>query len=106
MTKPVFACTTKSGLTGHRPAKRAIHFDFWHSLFADDCALLFATRRDLIEGTNIINDHLKKFGLLMHVGRGEVKSKTEAMYVPSKFNSNGDTSRYTVDGDEPCALSC
>ena len=99
MTKPVFACTTKSGLTGHRPAKRAIHFDFWHSLFADDCALLFATRWDLIRGTNIINDHLKKFGLLMHVGRGEVKSKTEAMYVPSKFNSNGDTSKYTVDGD-------
>ena len=99
MSKPVFVCNSKSGLTGTKPVKKAIHFDLWHSLFADDCALLFETRTDLIEGSNIINDHLKKFGLLMHVGRGDVKSQTEAMYIPSKFKTNGDTSKYTVDGN-------
>ena len=39
------------------------------SLFADDCALLFTNREDMIAGTNHIYHHLKRFGLLMHIGK-------------------------------------
>ena len=31
----------------------------------------------------IIHDHFKKFGLQMHIGSKEAKSKTEALYFPS-----------------------
>jgi hypothetical protein len=39
-------------------------------MFADDCALLFSTRRDFELGTQRVYDNLKRFGLQMHVGRG------------------------------------
>lgn len=76
-------------------------FELWSSLFADDCALLFETRDDLICGANYIFNHFKRFGLQMHVGRGKQASKTEAMYFPvreSEYNL-GDTSNFTVAGD-------
>jgi hypothetical protein len=76
----------------------ATTFEFWLSLFADDCALFFNTRSDLITGTSYLFNHLRKFGLLMHVGNGSVLSKTEAMFFPSprvKY-SVADTSRFNV----------
>ena len=51
-------------------------------LFADDCALLFNTREDMIKGANYLYHHLRRFGLLMHIGKGTVASKTEAMFFP------------------------
>jgi hypothetical protein len=45
-------------------------------MFADDCALLFNTREDLILGTNYLYHDLRKFVLLMHIGRDKVGSKT------------------------------
>ena len=73
-------------------------FDFWLSLFADDCALFFNSRADLITGSSYLNNHLRKFGLLMHVGNGAVPSKTEAMYFPPPRveYSAADTSRIDV----------
>ena len=75
-------------------------FHFWASLFADDCALIFETREDLIAGTDAIYAHLRKFGLNMHVGRGDMASKTEAMFFPKARQSyeEGDTSRFRVGG--------
>lgn len=99
-TKPVFTCRkSPETINGQKWQKRAIHFDFSHSLFADDCAFIFASRNDLVSGTEVINTHLKKCGLLMHVGRGTNKSKTEAMYIPTNVNPFGNTSKFTVDGD-------
>ena len=49
-------------------------------MFADNCALFFSTRRDFELGTQRVCDHLKRFGLQMHVGRGAEASKTEAMF--------------------------
>ena len=60
----------------------ACSFELWTSLFADDCALLFQSRGDLIRGSSHIFAHLRKSGLCMHVGRGNAASKTEAMYFP------------------------
>lgn len=51
-------------------------------MFADDCALLFETREDMVEGSTYLFKHLERFGLHMHVGRGATASKTEAVYFP------------------------
>ena len=68
---------------------------------ADDlyCALLFNSREDLIRGSNQIFSHLRKIGLLMHVGRGGTASKAEAIYFPSPRQSytDGNTSNFPVD---------
>jgi hypothetical protein len=39
--------------------------------------------RDFELGTQRVYDHLKRFGLQKHVGRGAEASKTEAMFFPS-----------------------
>jgi hypothetical protein len=34
-------------------------------------------------GTHTIRDHYARFGLVMHVGRGNNTSKSKAMHVPA-----------------------
>ena len=41
------------------------------SLYADDAGVMHSSRADLVAGAEAIDAHLKLFGLLMHVGRGE-----------------------------------
>ena len=100
VAKPQF-CTRKAGeLTGARTTRvRGVtHFDLFQSLFADDCALLFNSRQDLITGANYIYHHLRKFGLLMHIGKGETPSKTEAVFFPAprQDHNSGDQSDFDV----------
>jgi len=100
---PEFCTTADGALHGMKGPLRKKRGDFvfqlWRSLFADDCALLFRTRADLIVGTRYLYAHLRKFGLTMHVGRGGAKSKTEAMYIPGarSAKSDGDASPFAVD---------
>ena len=99
---PTFLYDDKTGPTGGNPTKRrARAFQVWHSLFADDAACFFETRADLVEGSNFLCQHLRKFGLQMHVGRGSTPSKSEAMFLPRPGRSydDGDTGRFRVDGD-------
>ena len=100
--KPHF-CTTEIGpITGAKTNRKkdVTHFDFDSSLFADDCALLFNTRPDMITGANYLYHHLQRFGLLMHIGTGEgddrVASKTEAVFFPRPHETqeDGDTSDF------------
>jgi len=51
-------------------------------LFVDDSYFPFNTQEDLIKGANEIYFLFKKFGLLMHIGRGDNDSKIKAMYFP------------------------
>jgi hypothetical protein len=103
VAKPTF-CTKEFGpITGANTQRKrnVTNFDMWSSLFADDCGLLFETREDMVKGANYIYNHLKRFGLLMHVGRGKTKSKTEAVYFPAQRqpHSDGDQRDFAVDGD-------
>ena len=102
--KPHF-CTAEIGpITGAKTnrKKEIIDFDFWASLFADDCGLLFNTRLDTITGANYLYHHLRRFGLLMHIGTGEgddkVASKTEAVFFHGsrETQDDGDTSDFDV----------
>lgn len=105
--KPEF-CTRASNITGeitgaNSKRKRGITaFELWCALFADDCALLFNTREDMVKGANYLYNHLRRFGLLMHIGKGigksAIASKTEAMYFPPprQHSDGGDQSNFTV----------
>ena len=59
-------------------------FEILQLLYIDDGAFIFNSRADLEHGAQIINEHFKKFGMEMHVGRDEKKAKTEFMYVPTR----------------------
>lgn len=52
-------------------------FEFVSSLYADDGAFVFTHRTDLEQGTNILVKHFRRFGMQMHIGSKEKKSKTE-----------------------------
>lgn len=98
--KPQF-CTKELGeVTGSRhDQKRDItSFELFSSLFADDCALIFNSREDLITGSNYIFTHFLRFGLQIHIGRGGTASKTEAMFCPAAQQplDSGDQTNYTV----------
>jgi len=102
VSKPEFMTREYGKTTGERSSRvrDASSFELWTSLFADDCVLLFQSRDDLIRGSNHIFAHLRKFGLCMHVGRGDAASKTEAMYFPPPRTAYeaADTSRFYIDG--------
>jgi hypothetical protein len=81
--------------------REATMFELWASLFADDCAVIFNSREELVLGTQHLYSHLRKFGLEMHVGRGGTASKTEAMFCPKprKLYESENTGRFYLDGD-------
>jgi hypothetical protein len=58
----------------------------FHLLFVDDSTFIFESLQDMERGAHTIHDRYARFGLVMHVGRGDKKSKTEAMHVPGKLN--------------------
>ena len=56
-------------------------FELFLSLYVDDGSFMFESKADLKKGTAILYHHMKRFGLLMHLGRDGGKSKTEALYI-------------------------
>lgn len=100
VAKPEFR-TRADGVTSGESTYRkrgASTFEHWTSLFADDCAIFFESRADMLTGTSYLFNHLRKFGLQMHVGSGPTASKTEAMFFPPPRTAYelADTSRFEV----------
>jgi hypothetical protein len=63
-------------------------FKLLQALFVDDQFVLVDTRDELIQVASTLRLHLKRFGLIMHVGELQADgtwtaSKTEAMYFPA-----------------------
>ena len=104
-SKLQFQTDTRTGERGGKvsgtdwPNQGEFTFSFWASLYADDAATPLASRAALLPATNAIYDHLRKFGLLMHVGSDGKRSKTEAMYCPARNEDygDGDTSDLVLD---------
>ena len=98
--KPEFRTRADGVTMGERSGRKrgASTFEHWCSLFADDCALFFNSRSDLEIGASYLYNHLRKFGLQVHVGSGSTASKTEAMYIPPLHvdYSAADTSRFNI----------
>jgi hypothetical protein len=76
-------------------------------LYADDAALLFDSREDLVVMTRYLYSHFIKLGLLMHSGTGDTKSKTSFIYCPDKTEnySQGDTSNICLGGGKTITSS-
>ena len=65
--------------------KNQSSFQIDNLLYIDDGAFLFESLDDLKSATQTIHDHFSKFGLQMHSGTKNQKSKTEAMYIPASL---------------------
>ena len=70
-------------LAGQRPAT-GIDFEFGRSIYMDDKALLSDSHQNSVESSSLLKAHLLRFGLTMHTGTPEKRSKTEAMHFPAK----------------------
>eukprot|EP00978_Attheya_sp_CCMP212_P009209 scaffold21733_cov53-Attheya_sp.AAC.4 len=71
-------------LTGQSPESKGSEFDLFYFLYVDDRAMLFDMREDpLEEGTQLLFSHFARFGLEMHIGVGNKKSKTECVHFPA-----------------------
>ena len=53
-------------------------------LYINDYALIFTNRSDAIVGSKIAFIQMERMGLNTHVGKGEKKLKTEAMFFQSR----------------------
>eukprot|EP00978_Attheya_sp_CCMP212_P035774 scaffold157687_cov54-Attheya_sp.AAC.2 len=60
--------------------------------------MLFNNREDLIQGANLLLSHFTCFGLQLHIGIGDKKSKMDCMYFPAFDNkySLADTTQFDV----------
>ena len=65
--------------------------ELYNIFYVDDGCFAFQSREDLELGTQLIFDTFADFGLIMHIGRDELKSKTEAMYFPKSLNAKVNT---------------
>jgi hypothetical protein len=79
-------------LIGHSASslKKGEVFHLLEMLFIDDGAFIFNSREDLTKGLKLIIKQFAHFGLEVHIGTGEIASKTECVYFPkpSKFAPN------------------
>ena len=59
--KPEFRTRANGVTMGEKSGRKsgAASFDFWLSLFADDCAIFFNSRADLITGSSYLYNHLR-----------------------------------------------
>jgi len=76
------ANTTEGQLKSQPLNVQALTVKLIQLLYVDDTFFPFASREDLVKGANHIFNLFKRFGLLMHIGKGDVDSKTKAMYFP------------------------
>ena len=71
-------------------------FDLFNLLYVDDGTFLFNLREELEKGAQMISNTFKLLGLTMHVGTGESKSKSEAMYISPSFKHDNSTENNTA----------
>ena len=78
-------------ITDQPNCRTGIIFQFLCLLYADDGAFMFSNRDGMINGMSLLHLHFQRFSLLMHISTRATssfkgrKSKTEAMYFPSKI---------------------
>ena len=66
-------------LTGHKNKNfsQGTLLDLFCVLYVDDDAFTFEDHNHLTQGLSLILSHFARFGLEMHIGRGDKSSKTE-----------------------------
>jgi exonuclease III len=89
-------------MKGQNYKTKGTMFELFLSLYVDDGSFMFESREDMKKGTAILYHHMRRFGLLMHIGRDGGKSKTEALYIPAPGTiiSDADRLKVVVDGTD------
>ena len=85
-------------LSGQNAQSKGTIFNHWLSLYVDDSAFILTSREDATRTANLVLEHLKKFGLKMHTGTEDKKSKTEVLFIPRRtpHSTPPDTSPITL----------
>ena len=98
-------------IRGHTPrmytSRKLTAYEIYQLLYVDDGAFPFPTRDALIKGLSLIYSHLARFGLEVHIGRGDESSKTECVFFPPPqfFNDSRFSDPALTDGiDKPWLL--
>ena len=73
-------------LTGRKSTDEGDVFDVPDSEYADDTAVLFVSRASLVASTPSMIEHFARFGMSIHVGRGDQKSKSEVLFVSAPLH--------------------
>jgi hypothetical protein len=76
---------SKGRLLSQNPSAKGSSFDFQTSFFVDDSFFLFHDRQELQKAIAKLDCHFTRFGLIMHLGNGNTKSKPECMYFPASL---------------------
>lgn len=95
----------RNGVMNRRENRKGQLSKFYYnkSFYADDGAFIFLTRKDVEAGSKLVAREFARLGMEVHLGiRGtngskDVKSKTEALFVPSRSNKNPDDPLATAD---------
>jgi hypothetical protein len=73
-------------LRGHLPkeylSRELATVKILQCLYVDDGAFIFASRPNMTRGLTLVHCHFSHFGLQMHIGRGDIPSKTEYVFFP------------------------
>jgi hypothetical protein len=95
--KETKACYGK--MKGQNVKTKGTTFALFLSLYVDDGSFMFETKEDMKKGATVLYHHMKRFGLLMHIGKDGGKSKTEALYIapPGSSATDADRSKIIVD---------
>ena len=78
-------------LTGQGTTAKGKDFTHWLSLYVDDSAFILPTREDATKTADLTLNHLKRFGLQMHTGTSNKKSKTEVLFIPRRNDTSNST---------------
>ena len=81
--------------TGRKHDAQGEEYALLDSEYADDTAILYGSRHDLVTETPIVISHFRRFGMEIHQGNRALKkdSKSEALFVakPLQLYDNPDT---------------
>ena len=77
-------------MTGRRSDANGNDFPVADSEYADDTAVLFTSRADVVELTPLMVKHFARFGMGIHVGTERKASKSEVLFVAAPSHTYAD----------------
>jgi len=83
--KNVNSKSLKGRLLSQSSKAKGTPFAFNSSFYVEDSFFLFQTKQQLQQAIIDLDKHFARFGLIMHLGSSKTKSKSEAMFFPSRL---------------------
>ena len=76
-----------------------LHSKYCKCLYADDGAFIFSSKQEMTKGLDLVYKHFTRLGIDMHIGRGEVSSKTEHVFFsrPQFFSKDDSFLKWSAE---------